>query len=474
MAVYLGYNGVVELQRRGSVDGAFTTTVNPGDVNAGARRFSFDDANTRLINGDRVTITTAGISRGTNLDFIDASGWLTNTVQSSWSGWVSIDDIGGIRLYTSFAEALANDPIAAVPLVAINRDITISVDPASNAWRPLAQITDYELNTNVETADTSGLGDEFRTTIDTLKTGSGRLSCIWDYSSVDEEIPYYLQQLAVRTEIGQEFRARLYLKAPNREGRKAALDDEIWYDITAVITNSGVQFDMNDVVRMTADFVTTGPIRLLARTIPRGVVALQGGGGAIALQPAAGGGPLSLTTPATPSLPAPPTPFLITLSSSLVPSGSTGTFGDIYKVANQPGSPATATNTSPPLSWSTSGTPTAAISTWRLRCFDRAGNGSQPNSTGGPPWWIHWSVDAIPAATTSIAQNGTWSGGTVVNRNDWLITAGVPSSPDVQRANGWGGPLPNGHLYEFYVEAYDSSGNLLGRSNTLGLTSVTP
>jgi phosphatidylethanolamine-binding protein (PEBP) family uncharacterized protein len=469
MAVYLGYYGLVELQRNGGASEIFTTTVNQADVNAAARRFTFDDTNTRLITGDRVTITTAGINAGSNLDFIAASGWGNNIVQSSWSGWVSVDDIGGIRLFNTFEAALAGEPASAVTLVAINRDIQITVDPTSNTWRQLAQVTDYELNTNVETADTSGLGDEFRSNVDTLKTGSGRLNCLWDYTNVDGEIPYYLQQLAIRTEIGQEFRARLYLKAPNTQGSTATFDDLVWYDVTAIVTASGVQFDTENVVRIGIDFVTTGAIQLLARTVPRGVVSLQGGGGAIALQPASGGGALSLTSPATPALPAPPTPFLITLSTSL-----SGTIGDIYKVANQPGSPATATNTSPDLSWSTSGTPSGTISTWRLRCYDRSGNGSQPDPQGGPPWWIHWSVDAIPAATTSIAQNGTWPAGAIVNNNDWIIAAGLTASADIQRANGWGGPLPNGHLYEFYVEAYDSAGSVLGRSNTVSLTSISP
>lgn len=483
MAIYLGCGGSVELQRSGGV-GAFTTVIDSSDINATARRFTFEDSQTRLITGDRVMITTSGISAGTNLDFIAPSAWASGVVEPSFSAHASVDDIGGIRLYGSFAEALENDPANAVQLVNIGQghSITITVDPVSSSWRPLAQVRQYEVNTNVETIDTSALGDEFRSSIDSIKTGNGRLSCEWDYSGTgSEEIPYYLQQLIVRTQIGQKFRARLYLKTQGFQGTATTQDDSLWYEFDAVIVAAAVQFTPGTIVEMTIEFIATGQIQLAARTIPRGTVNLQGNTGAIALSPNSGGGAVLLSTAAsTAALPAPPTPFIITLSSSLVTSGNTGSIGDIYKVQIPAlSSPAIAVNQSPDLSWSTSGTPASAVATWRLRCYDRAGSGSE-TIAGWAGSWIHWKVDNIPSGTTSIAQNGAWPSGVSVVNNDWIVTGQAqtlyPSvaTTNYQLANGWGGPLPNGHTYEIYVEAINASGALIGRSNILSLTSVTP
>lgn len=461
MAVYLGSYGRVELTRRGG-SAEFSTTINPGDINASRRRFSFEDSATRLITGDEITITTRD---DTNLDCIAASGWGNGTVQSSWSGWAHVDDIGGIRLYRSFADALLGSLTTAVELVAINRDIPVRINPSASRARFLGQVTDYELNTNVETADSSGLGEEFRTSVDTIKSGSGRLTAFWDYRDIGgnvTEVPYYLQQLAVRAEIGQEFSARLYLK--NRdytEGGAFSSDDEIWYDVTGVITSSAVQFNTNDPVRMVADFVTTGPIRLLARTDPADTLDLDGADENLELEDQSG--LVLLEDPAGNSV-TPPTPFLITLTSSSI----TTTIGTAFKVAQCGG-----TNTSPALSWTTSGTPVAAVSSWRLRCYDRAGNGTETAAEGA--FWagsfIHWKVNSIPAATTSIAQNGTWPGGTTVIDNDWINLGNTGS--DYQRTNGWGGPCPDGHTYEFFVTAHGADGALLGRSNTLSVISAT-
>jgi hypothetical protein len=46
--------------------------VNPSDVNASRDRFSFDFDEGYLIGGDLVEFATTD---GTNLDFVDASGW---------------------------------------------------------------------------------------------------------------------------------------------------------------------------------------------------------------------------------------------------------------------------------------------------------------------------------------------------------------------------------------------------------------
>ncbi|NBS70519.1 hypothetical protein EBT31_16635, partial [bacterium] len=45
-------------------------------------------------------------------------------------------------------------------------------------------------------------------------------------------------------------------------------DDQIWYEIDGIITGSAMQFAPGTIVEMTAEFITTGPIRLKVKTVP--------------------------------------------------------------------------------------------------------------------------------------------------------------------------------------------------------------
>lgn len=270
MSVYLGSYGRITLQRTAVAEG-LTSIINPSDVNATRRRFSFDFEPSQLITGDRIQITRtdAGV-----LDFVASSGWLTNTKQASGTWFIHVDDVGGIRLYGSFAAALNGLTATAIPLEEIASDIPIEVTVQNARERLLGQITNYELNTSREVVDITALSEEFRSQYTALISGSGQISCYWDYrddvGAGEYETSHYLLQLVLRTQIGAEFLSELYLKsdAYSPSGVSTAYDDQIWYEVKGVITNAAVQFDVESAVRMTADFVTTGPIRLKTRTIP--------------------------------------------------------------------------------------------------------------------------------------------------------------------------------------------------------------
>jgi hypothetical protein len=115
MGIYLGNIGGIEITRKSSGD-LKESIVNPSDVNASRDRFSFDFDEGYLISGDLVELTTTD---GTNLDFVDASGWGDNTVQTSGNWYVFIDELGGIRLYTNFDDSLEGSTAGLVQLEAI-------------------------------------------------------------------------------------------------------------------------------------------------------------------------------------------------------------------------------------------------------------------------------------------------------------------------------------------------------------------
>lgn len=269
MSVYLGSHGLVEL-RRSSELAEKTSVVNPGDVNVSRRRFSFDFDAGFLNSGDQLEIRTTD---GTDLDFVDATGWLVNTVQDAGHWYVHIDELGGIRLYDTFDKAVEGLQSQAILLTSIARDIPIAVRIVNNIPRILAQCSYFELNTTREAVDTTVLGDEFRSQYSSLISGSGNFRAFWEYLPTYEkqltaESANYLLQLAIRTEVGSKFGAKFYLKVGNEIGNRTTIDDELWYEIEGVITQAGVNFSPDNAVEISADFVTTGSIRLLAKTIP--------------------------------------------------------------------------------------------------------------------------------------------------------------------------------------------------------------
>jgi hypothetical protein len=268
MGIYLGNVGNIEITRK-SFEGTKESVVNPSDVNTARDRFSFDFDEGYLISGDLVELTTLD---GTTLDFVDASGWGNNTVQTSGNWYVFIDELGGIRLYDNFDDSLEGSSSGLVSLAAIARNIPIRVVVRDRDTRLLASISDYELNTNRETVDITALSDEYRQQFSSLITGSGSLTAQWDYNKgTNEEPVHYLMQLVLRTEIGSGFRAKFYIKSANTDAAGGSFsasqfNDALWWEFDAIVTNSATSFAPGEIIVSRIDFVTTGAIRLRART----------------------------------------------------------------------------------------------------------------------------------------------------------------------------------------------------------------
>ena len=255
MSVYLGTHGKVELQREFN-GGSLFSTINTGDVNVTKKRFSFDFDHGQLLTGDQIEITSTD---GSALDFIDSY------TDSSVKKFIYVDEIDGIRLYDSFAHAVNGGSSNATTLAAPGNAIPIEVTVENAIPRLMAQVNSFEVNTERETVDTTALSDEFRTRVNTLISGSGRLSAFWEYTGdTANELPHYMLELALRTRVGSNFKGRFYIKTTghNPSGVAARANDELWYQVNGIITAAAVQFAPDNTVQITADFVTTGTIEI--------------------------------------------------------------------------------------------------------------------------------------------------------------------------------------------------------------------
>ena len=280
MTVYLGTFGQVELQRQ--FDGSeLTSIINTSDVNVSGKRFSFDFKHGQLLTGDQVEIVSTDDSA---LDFI--SGYSKSGVKK----FIYVDNLGGIRLYDTFAHAVNGGSANATALAAPGDDIPIRVNVENAAFRLLAQCNGFELNTERETVDTTTLSDEFRSRVTSLMSGSGRMSGFWEYTGdTSNELPHYLLELSLRTKVGSQFKGRFYLKTKtyNPSGVADRLDDQIWYEFTGVLTACAVQFTPSSVVEITADFITTGPIEIKMEVEPVNAVLQEDADGILLDQDAA-------------------------------------------------------------------------------------------------------------------------------------------------------------------------------------------
>lgn len=276
MAVLLGEIGKVELRRTG--DELVTGTVAQSDVNPARDRFSFNFPLGMLITGDQIEIRTTDDSL---LSFVAASGWTDNQQHRDGIFYLFVDEIGSIRLYRTFDEAIAGEVTGRVDLVDPGRDVPIEIEVRNNNERILGQVSSYELNTDRDVIDVTALSDEFKRNYSGLISGNGRITCFFDYerrfndsmikgeSAGVVEMPIYLNQLILRTKIGSEFFARLTLVGRGMKpgGKREDFDDEVWYEFDARISSVAMSFVADEPIEATIDFVSTGEINLRTRYV---------------------------------------------------------------------------------------------------------------------------------------------------------------------------------------------------------------
>jgi hypothetical protein len=66
-------------------------------------------------------------------------------------------------------------------------------------------------------------------------------------------------------------------RGPKPMGYKEDMDDEVWTEFDALVTNVAIAFEATQPVRTTIDFVTTGEIKLRTRMVTNFIVQEQDG-----------------------------------------------------------------------------------------------------------------------------------------------------------------------------------------------------
>ena len=263
MPTYLGSGGFIELKRT-SMEHSLNASMVPGDVNTTRKRFSVTGVKSNIITGDKVEIErTDGSS---NLELV--SGHTGR--DGSW--FVHVDDIGGIRLYTTFALAVGGTKANALSLVVPSGNQDISIKARNTTYRPLARIEEYEFTTQRDQIEISQLGDVFKRQFDNgMIQGQGSMTCFWEHRyvatdpdySTDQEFSSYLARLILRVQQGTDFIGRFFLY---RESASSA--NNAWYECTAQITSCSISIPNVGIVKTQIDFITNGEFDLKVGSTP--------------------------------------------------------------------------------------------------------------------------------------------------------------------------------------------------------------
>ena len=256
MAIYFGSTGFIEL-KRDALNSQIGTSLNPADVNTSKKRFSVENINGSLITGDQVEIETVD---GSNLELLSGHNF------PDLRKFIHIDDMGGIKLYNTFATALAGEVADALTLIAPSSTKDILIRTRNTRFRPLAKITEFEITTTRDTVDVTNLGEEFRQQYENgLISGQGTIQTISQHRNFQNdtpdfnspEFPVYLSQLLVRVQQGADFEGRFYVYHDPSQSTNS-----VWYQSMCVVTNVAINVPVSGVIEARIEFVTNGEIRL--------------------------------------------------------------------------------------------------------------------------------------------------------------------------------------------------------------------
>lgn len=261
MGVYLGTVGQVEIRREAG-EQLLVTRLDPEDVNVIRKRFSVDFALSALITGDYVSIATLD---GSALKLVSGHQDASLNYYPDWSGYVHVDDVGGLRLYTTFANALTGGSANALTLVQPDSAVDVSFKTEDPKFNLLGKVSNFELTTSRDQVNTDVLGTEFHSYFEAgLISGQGTLSCFWEHtrtngqfdSASDSEFSSYLARLLLRLKQGAAFEGRFYLYSGVNGG------DPIYYQAECLVSSFAVTVQVDQVIETRIEFVATGPITL--------------------------------------------------------------------------------------------------------------------------------------------------------------------------------------------------------------------
>ena len=273
MTVFAGHYGSIELKRKGSPF-VLDLSIVRQDIDFNRKRFALSSRQGgeipfgSITTGDRIRIETKDprgfpfrfFKNAANTSFVDFPKQDIGPLEF----FANVDAMGAIRMYRSFATAIANpnNNYLAVPLEPNAGeppwDVTVTLMPGN--YNTLGRVESFTLSTERENVDTTSLGDRFRGFSASAISGSGTVDCLFEFKNfTGQEISAALAELIQKVEIGSKFDGKFYLLRPGRPQPPGYTAIEgAYYEVEGMLIRSGVTVTAEQIVECSFDFITTG------------------------------------------------------------------------------------------------------------------------------------------------------------------------------------------------------------------------
>jgi len=278
---YLGYNGIVTLQR---------TQPEP------------------------IVVPASSVNKTSNFVTVGYDDWLFAEhvylihAAGSLNGYIHRDSLDRIYFHENIDGAISNISATLIPLSTVNVTkpvvlvcnsnstqrttlstfvtslSTISSETRLRAWPSTSnsfksqatenpfkiqgELRRWQLARTASEIDTGVIGERFGSYVKATVTGSGTMDFIVNlYSSANKNDVDPMLRLVQLTEQGSTGNARFYLKQATVEvddADSSPVTSSLFFQSSILITTCAVDVDNSDIVTGSASFVTTGPIRLLS------------------------------------------------------------------------------------------------------------------------------------------------------------------------------------------------------------------
>ena len=138
-------------------------------------------------------------------------------------------------------------------------------------WTVLCGIREYSLNLDAPSVDTTGVGEKFGNGVKSLVNGGGNFEFYIDRQCFQDgtDNSIYIMRLLLMTQEGAKAHAKFYLMdSPAQDDQTCApvcgseLPGALWYEADIYITNNAINLRPKELVAGSAQFVTTGAIKL--------------------------------------------------------------------------------------------------------------------------------------------------------------------------------------------------------------------
>lgn len=264
MTYFVGNKGNIRIRRGAS--SSTTCTATGEDVSTALNRLGVVGASDNYLTGDLVLLETSSSS---GLAFFQPASWLSGVIERDIAVYININSLDGVRFYPDFESAVNNTRANEYKLQSLAGEVVFTISAKGALLNVLGDVTNYELNTDRGAIEVSSLSDKFRIQYDAgLISGSGKINALFNYKVMGLTEPsILLLQVIQRVDVGSSVECAFYVIDKDL----STTQESVYYDLTAVITSAGVEVSADDIIRVSADFVTTGQVKLKVGT-PAGFI----------------------------------------------------------------------------------------------------------------------------------------------------------------------------------------------------------